>query len=1651
MRPSLCSSFPHVALSVPLMSKFVLSIACWTLLICPAAADSLELANPKEIGLSPERLKKISEMLEEQVEQQKISGAVAAIARHGRIGYLQAVGGRAEAPMQKDAIFRIASMTKAITSAAVMSLVEDGKIELDASISKYLPDFANPRVFVSLENDSPETRPATREATITDLLTHRSGLAYGWFGPEKVDSAYKSRNLPDLFIPIQESLEERIGRASDAPLKFDPGTNWEYSLSTDVLGRIVEVASGLTLEKFFYERFFRPLEMHDTHFALPKSKQNRLARLFTPNGEGIREVGSEPITAGFLKFSADYCLESNSFYSGGGGLVSTTTDYLRFLQMLLNEGELDGKRVLQPETVRLMTQNHIGDLQLPFPGHGDGFGFGFGVLTDRGKDGDDASVGTFSWGGIFNTYYWVDPQEELIGVIMTQIFPYDHLNLRSEFKRLTYESIDDSGFEHVYWYEQGLENGNPHFNNRQLRVNAPEVSTHPKYASRSEPRSSGVARILIEQDLRQIRRVDLATEIWGGHPGTANKLISVNGRASFSIPEVGTESKHCTHQYPSFNLQPNALVNGHNALQFSCEQGDTFWGHYIVDNVCLKVGLKPECEELISAGLANFEASVDAIPTFDGFSVQLSVPGEVLNQISAVHYQARYFGYDENGNGQGTDWHGMTKDRVPYGVVGSSNKPPFTVSWDTSLLPAQKNVAIRAVLEFKGHPALRYRTQATSGLAIPQREGSVVKMFQPTDLPNPFWSRDNQLRECAIEIDVDPSSIEEAELHVVAWTGGAGKVKDYFQINGHHFPIAEGSEHETVYSKLLVDPNILKKGRNSISLLSDTEHHGIEIMSPGPALMVRHVVSDETSSAAEDSGDTNTKGKASSRLVTFTENEKDKSAGGIDCYKIETANATYYLDKVGAGLSSLIDKDGNDWLGFKPDKGSGAAGEYRGFPNAVFQEAGSYFHARNSGTDPCITIVESVTPERVEISATSDNGLWAGTYTFTADACTFTMTRKPKGHNFWILYEGTPGGQYNDSDWWMTSHLRQKSPLTKEHTADIDGAEWMAFGDQKLRRMLVVMNHAADAHPDRFYQMQKKMTVFGFGRDGMKKYLSQVPQSFSIGIVEADTPETADQFFSTVVQQLSTKRDGDSKTSSLGKRAILEQFALRNAGNPDAGKKLFFDDERTRCATCHQVGKEGGKVGPDLTKIGGKFDRPHLIESLLLPSAQIVEGYRTTLIITEDDSTHSGIVKAETADEIKLVDANNKQHRIAKDVIFARKEAEVSLMPTGLADLLSEREFADLVAYLESLRTGNAKFGSGIRGPIELPPGFNVSTVATGLSGATALETTRDGRIFVCEQDGKLRVIQDGKLLDEPFVTIPVEHNWERGLIGVTVAPNFPEDPHVYVVYVTDKPYTHHRVSRFVADGNHAVPGSEEILLRGDDQSLFGGNVPAGHQGGAIHFGLDGKLYIGLGEQTAKTPSQDFAALQGKILRLNPDGSIPADNPFLDKTSGKYQSIWAIGCRNPFTFAVAPEDGNILINDVGGKYEEINPGVAGANYGWPTIDHGPTDESGITGPIHIYPQASISGGDFAPSSSTWPEEYQNRYLFADFVHGWINMIDLDSPVSAETFANGFRRPVDMRFASDGSLYVLLRNAWVVDGKFEGGTGSLMKIEYIAPK
>jgi len=333
-----------------------------------------------------------------------------------------------------------------------------------------------------------------------------------------------------------------------------------------------------------------------------------------------------------------------------------------------------------------------------------------------------------------------------------------------------------------------------------------------------------------------------------------------------------------------------------------------------------------------------------------------------------------------------------------------------------------------------------------------------------------------------------------------------------------------------------------------------------------------------------------------------------------------------------------------------------------------------------------------------------------------------------------------------------------------------------------------------------------------------------------------------------------------------------------------------------------------------------------------------------------------------------------------------------------------------------------------------LPPGFTETRVAGGLDAPTAMAFAPDGRIFVAQQGGQLRVIKNGTLLANPFLTVTVSSAGERGLLGVAFDPSFSSNGFVYIYYTATTPTIHNRVSRFTASGDTAVPGSETILL--ELNNLSGAT---NHNGGALHFGPDGKLYIAAGENANGSNAQTLGNLLGKILRINKDGSIPSDNPFFGTASGDNRAIWALGLRNPFTFTFQPGTGRMLINDVGqNTFEEINDGIAGSNYGWPSTE-GPTSNSAFRGPIHWYGHGNgsatgcaITGGAFYnPATQKFPDQYEGSYFFADFCSGWIRRLDPSNGNAVTPFATGIGAPVDLRVTDDGSLYYLARQEGAV--------------------
>ena len=387
---------------------------------------------PKHVGLSAKRLARLSETLRQDVERDMIPGAVVLIARGGHIAYAEAFGWRdreAEAPMELDAIFRIASMTKPLTSVAAMILAEEGKLQIAAPVAEYLPELADRTV-------GAERAPANRTMTVQDLLRHTSGLTYATFGDSAVQMIWRDAQL----MTEDQTNAELVTKLASLPLMFEPGTTWEYSMSTDVLGRVVEVVSGRDLADFIDTRICRPLELRDTGFAATGERAARLAEPQTDAATGQRPPMRDPTRPG-------------RWASGGGGAVSTAADYARFCQMLLNGGELDGTRLLAPKTVALMASDHLppgcsyGDTArprfgalAPIPEMGYGFGLGFAVRTDAGRCPLPGSLGEYFWGGVLGTSFWIDPVEQLVVVAMMTA-PERRLYYRHLLRPLVYGAV----------------------------------------------------------------------------------------------------------------------------------------------------------------------------------------------------------------------------------------------------------------------------------------------------------------------------------------------------------------------------------------------------------------------------------------------------------------------------------------------------------------------------------------------------------------------------------------------------------------------------------------------------------------------------------------------------------------------------------------------------------------------------------------------------------------------------------------------------------------------------------------------------------------------------------------------------------------------------------------------------------------------------------------------------------------------------------------------------------------------------------------------------------------------------------------------------------------------------------------------------------
>jgi len=416
-------------------------IALCSVLTCclPAILVGYDLptANPDQVGLSAEKLTETRVALQKLIEEERIAGGIVVVARRGKVAQFETCGLmdiEDKMPMKRDTIFRIYSMSKPITTVAAMILFEEGKIKLDDPVSEYIPHFKGSKVVTDPDSEHITTVPAKREITIRDLMRHTSGLTYGVFGNTNVDKLYR-RNIQ--LSENETTLENMTKKLARIPLLYQPGTKWHYSVSTDVLGRVVEAASDQNLDTFFTKRIFEPLGMKDTAFYVPAGKIDRFATNYGPDPQGGLRPIDEPETTRYAK--------KPTFLSGGGGLVSTASDYMRFCLMLLNNGKLGDTRLLKGRTVRMMTRNQLPKGAYPIGSGrrvGTGFGLGFSVRVEKNREAPASRIGEYGWGGMASTHFWISPRDEIAVVVLTQHIPYSS-RAENAIKPVVYDAIQE--------------------------------------------------------------------------------------------------------------------------------------------------------------------------------------------------------------------------------------------------------------------------------------------------------------------------------------------------------------------------------------------------------------------------------------------------------------------------------------------------------------------------------------------------------------------------------------------------------------------------------------------------------------------------------------------------------------------------------------------------------------------------------------------------------------------------------------------------------------------------------------------------------------------------------------------------------------------------------------------------------------------------------------------------------------------------------------------------------------------------------------------------------------------------------------------------------------------------------------------------------
>lgn len=403
------------------------------------------------------------------------------------------------------------------------------------------------------------------------------------------------------------------------------------------------------------------------------------------------------------------------------------------------------------------------------------------------------------------------------------------------------QALSQSRFFTQNWVNyEGRINNNKNTGER-TRVNDRGMSTHPNYSVRFEAQINGLALVDIPDTISQLDRAELFCEMWGGHPKTANKRFQINGGRSYPLPSELTAAGNCEYLFPHVSIDYKDLVSGTNALQFNCDRGNTFWGHFLMEEIAINCYYNEDAPIIKRAGLSEFSA----VPVIKGSilpesaEIWLNFTESLADKISEVHYFGYYLDYDWNGSGSDYQWHGYQFKRKYTGHIGSSVNPPFKVSWDTRMIPTQgRQMAVKALIVFKN--GINYWSDILNGIVFPS-DRQIVQVVYCSEMPVPFWSRDNQLRKAVFELPVAPEEIEQAELYLRIWDGGEGNIKEPFRLNGIPYKITQGdAPHDLVNTKRPVSAANLNQGKNYIELLSDTEHHGIEICLPGPALIVRY-------------------------------------------------------------------------------------------------------------------------------------------------------------------------------------------------------------------------------------------------------------------------------------------------------------------------------------------------------------------------------------------------------------------------------------------------------------------------------------------------------------------------------------------------------------------------------------------------------------------------------------------------------------------------------------------------------------------------------------------------------------------------------------------------------------------------------------------